>query len=266
MEFRTRIIVAVALVALGVVGVYYYSKSIVQAIKGTTNVGVCVPAPSKAGNGKVLSTDEQRMVQERGMEFLRLNDQGSLTINGTSILSVSTFDGTLENIFWDIVKQPEGSIASLCALDESNKISFSGTQAGEYVIRISAEIRGLPAELETNYFLDEYFPYDPKKIEGIKFWQDPASVDGIITNQMYVVSETMNKEELINIINKYPHLRILGFERGLGVLVQFDETDPQVFEEIEKLRLEPGISDVFNRVHRGKNVPRSTLIMTTLSA
>ena len=49
-------------------------------------------------------------------------------------------------------------------------------------------------------------------------------------------------------------MSIIGYKKIKGLLIQFDDENQEVLEEIEKLRLEKGVSSIKPRVHIGDDL------------
>ena len=95
--------------------------------------------------------------------------------------------------------------------------------------------------------------YDESKVENPEN-KNLDDIVGLVKNQIYVVSDTLDDQGLRAVLKQYPRFTVLGYDRDLmGLLVQFDDMDPAVPGDIESIRKIPGIHDVFNRVHRGGN-------------
>lgn len=104
---------------------------------------------------------------------------------------------------------------------------------------------------EAEYKTDSGTPYDLSKVTN-PYNKDLNKSVGIVKNQVYIFSTTLKEQDLRAIVASYPTLTVLGYE-PIGLLVQFDDMNPAALQDIESIRRMPGIVDIFNRVHQGKN-------------
>ena len=75
----------------------------------------------------------------------------------------------------------------------------------------------------------------------------------IIENQSWVASRVLKENELRDIINKYPNLRIIKYDQFYGALIEYNHLDKSTLEQLEYLKQESGIFRIFNKVQEQKN-------------
>ena len=112
----------------------------------------------------------------------------------------------------------------------------------------------LSSEREQGSGIDnqDIYPYDLSKVTN-PYNKDLNESVGVVKNQVYIFSSTLKEQDLRAIVANYRTLTVLGYEAPFGLLVQFDDTSSVALQDIENIRKTPGIVDVFNNVHQGKN-------------
>ena len=190
-------------------------------------------------------------------EQMALSYSGSPTPNQTLVIGFlyQQEAANFTDIQWTLVKQPATSNLSLQVAADSKSVSLVPVVAGDYEIKVSANVAGERTETTTNFSVENVFPYDVSKVAR----DDPnASLDeivGIITNQVWVYSGSLDEPTLRAVVtDNYPSLfTIMGYDAISGLLLQFDDTDANALEAIEELKLKSGIDNVYNRLHEGEN-------------
>ncbi len=92
---------------------------------------------------------------------------------------------------------------------------------------------------------------DMNNVKG--YTGDSSKLLGIIENQSWVTSKVLSEDQLKKVIKKYDNFKIIRYDSLYGVLVEYEHLNSFVLEELEKLKQEPGIYKIFNRVYEGRN-------------
>jgi len=173
-------------------------------------------------------------------------------------------DQTLGNITWEVVEKPSGAALSLTPTSDQKSVDFTVTSPGRYVIE--ARSAGNGSTKRTGFVVLPTFPFDAAKVEGLSDVSNIESVIGKIRNQSWVRSASLSEAALRALVAQYSQLAPIGYEGDLGLLVQFDDSDPIAPDRLAKLAFAPGVSGVFPRIHQGSDVQRTTALPVNFSA
>jgi hypothetical protein len=101
---------------------------------------------------------------------------------------------------------------------------------------------------------DEIIPFDKSKVISNTPNKPLDQSTGYISNQMWVVSNNVSKDELLSIISNYKKLQVIAYDNTFGALIEFDEKDKEAISQINLLKSENRIKSVFYEYFSGKNV------------
>lgn len=168
------------------------------------------------------------------------------------------FRTSTEKVFWKIIKQPKESKLELNVSSDSKYITFVADIAWTYIIEVSDQNWNVT---DTTFSISNFFPYDISKVKRID--EDEPLEESIweIVNQYWVTPFSFESKDLDmkSTISKFPDLKYIGEDRNYWTLIEIDEKNPEALQQIEKLRLEPMIKKVENRIFIGKYAIRSNL-------
>lgn len=171
----------------------------------------------------------------------RINEELTISIDDSSSAS---------NYLWEVLSQPESSNLQLNKAEDGKSVKLTPTIAGYYKLKITSS--GGESR-ETGFLVAKNFLFNVSKLEGYDSSQDLSKYSGMIINQVWVNSESLNKQDIETIVSKYPNFIIVDFDEVFGLLVEFDDSKPEIPTEIEKMKLEKGIDSVDFRVYEGEN-------------
>ncbi len=155
-----------------------------------------------------------------------------------------------DSYIWSIVSQPDGASLELTSFSDGKSVIFTPLVAGKYILKVLDANKDFK---ETEFFISKEFIVDISKIDSYDGSQNLSKIEGLVKNQIWVNSESLNRSEIESIVAKYSVFTVIDFDDILGLLVQFDETGNNIYEEIEKLKLESGIDSLNYRYYEGSD-------------
>ena len=183
-----------------------------------------------------------------------LNQELNITIeeNDNSIQEKEFKQEALTNQYtWSVVSQPTKSDLVLTPSADTKSVTCTPTVAGKYVLKIIS-LNGI--EKTDTFSVYKILPYDKSQIDGNDGSKPIDEISGIIKNQYWIKSFFLSREELDNVISKYPEFTSIGYDKINGVLVKTSATEEKVQEAVKSLELQSGILSVEHRVFTGKKV------------
>lgn len=143
--------------------------------------------------------------------------------------------------------------ASELSIDDSNEgrqIDFNADQTGHYSVEVISQSGQSAKRLD---FVVESSPsFDSNYLEGFNTQVGLEDAVGVISNQSWVQS-SLNESDLRAIVDNYDLLTAVAYNHNDGLLIEFEAEDIPTREQIELLKLQPGVSGVVFRVHIGVN-------------
>lgn len=179
------------------------------------------------------------------------------TQNQEMRISLST-EKELNEIEWTVTLQPENSDLVLSKSADHKSITFTPVEVGDY--KIVARSVSNHTEKSSGFVIRPVFAFEESKVEGNDGSVALDEMSGVISNQSWIYAATLAEHEVRHAVSNYSALTIVGYDANIGLLIEYDETDANAIEAIEQLKLEEGISSVFNRVYEGENEPRDEAI------
>lgn len=95
------------------------------------------------------------------------------------------------------------------------------------------------------------YPFDKNKLDKPIDKSNTKSYVGIIKNQVWIYSKTLQKEKLKNLVLKMYDVKIVGYDKTYGLLIEFDDNIINPKQLIDKLSVVKNIDNVFHRVYIG---------------
>jgi hypothetical protein len=103
-------------------------------------------------------------------------------------------------------------------------------------------------------FGTNHFPFDKTKLSNYHKDMDLSNYIGIVSNQIWVTSKKLSKENLELFIKKKYNVKIVTYHKIYGLLIEFNyNTNEQIKDIIEQLKKNPKLDNVYYRVYDGKN-------------
>ncbi|MEA3383590.1 MAG: thrombospondin type-1 domain-containing protein [Campylobacterota bacterium] len=205
------------------------------------------PGQLEEDDGKFRSI-EPRVTTELTTSFSKYPQQNEST-ELTILDDLST--GTI--ITWSISEQPQGSSLSLSKSYDNKSVTFTPSISGEYILEIETTINDEKSFQEVKFTVKENYPIDESKIEGITENTNLSTYAGVVSNQSWIASNSLDEQGINDIINQKSSLTSVSYDTTKGVLVQYDDTSTGALEQLEELKYEQGIDNVFNRVYIGED-------------
>lgn len=162
-------------------------------------------------------------------------------------------DDDLGEINWQVETQPDTSELTLTKSDNQS-ILLTPTAVGEY--KLVAQSENNNSVKSTTFSITPSFEFDVLKVTGNDESTEVNELIGVITNQSWVYSTSLDENELAEIVANYEQLVVKGYDESQGLLIEYDESDVKAKEVIELLKLEQGIASVDNRIFEGQDVLR----------
>ncbi len=164
------------------------------------------------------------------------------------------------SITWSIKEQPTGANMELSVFNSDKSASFTPTVAGAYKISVAIADADSSSSKLIPFTVKENYAYNINKVEGMSAETNTSTLLGAIQNQSWIYSKTLDESELSTVISKYSSFTKVGYDETSGMLVEYDNETSQALEDLESLKLEQGVNDVFNRVYIGENAFQETAI------
>ncbi|WP_370980160.1 S8 family serine peptidase [Agaribacterium sp. ZY112] len=160
-------------------------------------------------------------------------------------------DEDLGNLEWQINNQPSASALVLSPSDDNSAISLTATEPGSYEITLSSPIND--SERVVSFYISPILAFDETKIEGNNGDTPLDELIGIISNQSWVYSSSLDESDLTDIVNNYAAFSVIGYDPSEGLLIEYDETSKNTLEALESLKLDKGVSSLNQRTYEGKD-------------
>lgn len=172
-----------------------------------------------------------------------VNEELSITVNIENLKKDS-------ELFWTILSSSSKSKPNLSYSNQNKTITFVPKVKGVYILKLTYKTNNQISTKTIEFNVKENHPFSFENITP------PNNIEnniGIIENQSWVSSKVFNQKQLKQIVSKYDKLNIINYSEIYGVLIEYDKNSFEVKEQINKLKQEYGIDDVYNRVYEGKN-------------
>ena len=110
----------------------------------------------------------------------------------------------------------------------------------------------------TQINLSGSIPFDVKKLKSSSSSESIDDITGYISNQFWITTLDLNKDQLLNVIKKFNQLKVVAYRESMGgFLIEIDESDMVAKQQISDIKNENGILSVYNNTFVGKNVKRA---------
>lgn len=168
----------------------------------------------------------------------------------------STVDFQTAN--WEVVDRTSGSQVAFNKVN-SNEIEFTIAASTFYDIKVTSH-SGLTEQ--TLSVLTSNVPEpDPAALEGYDGVTPLDEVIGVVLNQSWVVSDNLAENDLRTFItDNYSELQPVSYDNTQGLLIEYTSNSILAREQLEVLKLQPGIAGVHQRVHTGANADVSFVL------
>ncbi|MFQ3247174.1 MAG: subtilisin family serine protease [Arenicella sp.] len=192
----------------------------------------------------LLFSDEDEVLKN-----VRISRQGKPEIGEEFNLELVSIEGkTISKINCHFANKPLNSLAEV-SVNSRGLMTFTPDLKGAYIVRCQAGLESIDIEI----VVDETPNYSPEDVEGFDGLSSFEDIVGQIRNQSWVYSQGLSNADIEELLSEYS-FEVVGFDKTFGVLIEYDSSNPLSHEELEELKLRPGISDVFNRLHIGENI------------
>lgn len=251
------IILGIIILGGGALGYFYFSQ---EELKTEPRVDIKNDIQKKSDKNIVIENSIQIIdgIAEDGLDLneilIMYNGTPTQSQEATIILFSEENLGTVE---WTVVSQPQESRLVLYKTSDNKGIRFTASEVGSY--KLTARSVSNNTKKSTSFFISPEFAFDPSKIEGNDGSAPIDEIIGIITNQSWVYAPSLSESKIRGIVARYKSLGVLGYDPTLGLLIEYNENDITVLEDIEELKLEKGVSGVYNRLYEGENAIRMLL-------
>ncbi|QFR38653.1 hypothetical protein A9Q91_00265 [Candidatus Gracilibacteria bacterium 28_42_T64] len=149
------------------------------------------------------------------------------------------YDGDLSGVIWGVKEQPKDSSIVLKVSEDKKNISFVPKKQGRYIL----EARDQESNSKREFSIAVY--------KSLLIDKNKVNNNGIVQNQRWIESSALLEDEIITLLesNAYSELNYIGYKKDIfgGFLIEFDETNPEAFKQIELLKLDQNIDDVKSR-------------------
>ncbi|MEA3354232.1 MAG: thrombospondin type-1 domain-containing protein [Campylobacterota bacterium] len=170
----------------------------------------------------------------------------------TLSLDIESFPLNSE-INWTVASEPASSSLTLSVSSDKRSISFTPSAAGDYTIHLTVEETNTTSSKDFSFTVEEIYFINMDKVDGVTADTNLSEHVGIVTNQSWIASNTLTEQELTDIAEEKSALVKLGYDKTSGLLVEYDESTSTALEQIEELKYEQGVSNVYNRVYIGED-------------
>lgn len=210
-------------------------------------------------NGSFSSEAAKR--NSKKLDEISLSFSSIPTMNSSTVvtLDIETIDSS-SDISWTITEQPDLSTMTLSVSSDDKSITFTPTVKGDYVLNVELSSSTSTSRKVIPFTVKEVYSFNMDKVEGMSDDINSSTLIGSILNQSWVHSKTLNESELSTVISKYSSMTQVGFDETNGMLLEYDNTTSEALEDLEYLKLEQDVSNVFNRVFIGENAFQETAI------
>ena len=164
-----------------------------------------------------------------------------------STLSLDIEDTSGIKINWSVTKKPKNTILNLIPSRNKASVAFIVPNKGSYTISITAT-KGDKSTTKSITF--NVLKVLAEGIRGPSVDLDPKKQIGIIENQSWVSSKSLDENKLTTIIelNKYNLLTKKGYDSTKGLLIEY-EIGTASKKQLNMLKFETGVDNVYNRVY-----------------
>jgi hypothetical protein len=210
-----------------------------------------------SSDGLFVTSFKNNILNNKSFSFTTQPKQGESTTLSINL----TQDITDTEITWSVFKQPSNSNLQLTQASDKKSVEFTPLVVGEYIIKITATNNDGVTFKSTSFKIVKDLTFSMSEVSSINSSSDNDEKIGIVQNQSWVSSKSLNETELTNIINKtkYSTLTKKGYNTSKGLLIEYTPNNTTK-EAIEKLKLETGIDKVYNRVYAGDKAYKSYAI------
>ena len=177
-----------------------------------------------------------------------ISSSGLATIEKTLTLKANS-DDSLSEIVWGVESQPEGSFLQLAVSNSTHSVSLTPYEYGSYIVSGRDNVNGVERMYE--FTVQEMFEYDLTQVENYEVGRDPSTFSGPILNQYWVNSESFGEEFLRGQLASFGDVRVLGFSRIQGLLIQIDDA-LLIDSVVSELRLTEGVDSLYPKMHIGR--------------
>ena len=205
---------------------------------------------TSGANGGTQELEDNNKIEINTQFSLLLKLDTVPVLNTNSSLSLISNDlNQNDTISWSVDIKPSGSVLDLSS-ENTTSINISCDKVGQYKITASVVHDFNTYTKSINFNVKEVFAFDNTKMNNL----------GVISNQSWVYSNSLDENNISAIVSKYNLLTKIGYDSIQGVLVEYDETDTNITTQIENLKLENGITKVYNRTVDNSAVTPGSII------
>lgn len=151
-----------------------------------------------------------------------------------------------ENLIWKWVSFPKDANQSFYFLKDRRGISFVPNQTGRYKLRVQDTVGVF---IETEFSVVSELPFDVSRLDTRD--DNISDISSIVTNQFWVYSESLGESQLRKIVRKTNLVRIIGYDRIRGLLIECDTTKKAVAQYMHELESKEGVDSIDSRVYEG---------------
>ena len=216
------------------------------------------PARLYYSNGSFSSGVAKRNSKKLDEISLSFSNIPTMNSSTTVTLDIQTVDASSE-INWTITEQSDANMTLTISTDNKS-VTFTPTVKGDYVLTVELSDSNKSSRKVMPFSVKEVYSYNMDKVEGMSDDINTSTLLGAILNQSWVYSKTLSESDLSTVISKYSSMTQVGFDETNGMLLEYDNTTSAALEDLEYLKLEQNISNVFNRVYVGENAFQETAI------
>jgi protocatechuate 3,4-dioxygenase beta subunit len=203
---------------------------------------------SKASKVKDLGEDGNKITYK----FIPLDNKvfsfdTSPVVGKSSTLSLDIKDSSEVDISWKVTDKPKNTTLNLVPSSDKSSVTFTALAKGSYTIEVTATSKTASSTKSTTFNAIEILREGKR---GPSVDEDPEKEIGIIEDQSWVRSKTLDEDKLTAMVTqgKYDLLTKEGYDTTKGLLIKY-KVNIASKTQLEKLKLESGIDNVYNRVY-----------------
>lgn len=133
---------------------------------------------------------------------------------------------------------------------KNNKIYFKPNKTGIHKLTITTHNK-----TSFSLYIEESHAFNPDHIQVFNGADELEQALGLITNQFWVSSSSLQTQELQNLIQSHS-LSIVGKDEYLGFLIEIDPDNGSELMAIKQLKQSPEVDYVFQRLYEGGALDR----------
>lgn len=188
------------------------------------------------GGGGGSGTDSTPDLKVTNSVMLKFNEIPTKNTEATLTLIANRLNDS-DTISWTVSSVPTGVTLDLIISSNKKVVNFTPTIVGDYTLKVDISNSNFSYSRDISFTVKEIFSYNDNKVNPL----------GVIANQSWVYSASLDENSISNVVSKYNGFTKIGFDNTHGVLIQYDESNFNTTQNLEKLKLEFGIDKIYNR-------------------